>query len=228
MRKVQTDRNGSFVACGVGLLYQYSVTTHTLEIFQRKGRDYMFRLGLDGVDADDIPILIENFDKALQIKALMISSHKTNDLTKTMSPDRLQVIIKSAFRIALHACDAQLGHWKRLNLSIEKEFKLKRFKLKRLICPSAGTAYIRCGIETPRENELTVRAKTTAAVFKILSEKIIHDLMTIEFAYRTDSYAHQLVTLSSKMGTLSRVLDQSYVPKNFVRKGPKKTHSLKA
>ena len=212
MRNVETDLHGSFIACGVGILYKYTVPTRTLEIFLRKNRTYLFRMSLEERDTSDIYKLIQTFDKAVQIKALMISNHQTNDITKTLGAEKLQAIINSAFKIAFYAFDAEMGEWEKFNLAMKTDFKLRKFRMKRLICPSAGTAYIRCGIETPRNNELTVRAKTTAEVIKTLSEGIIQDLIAVEFAYRTDSFAHQLVTLSSKLGTLARLLDANYNP----------------
>jgi len=218
MRNVETDLHGSFIACGVGILYKYTAPTNTLEIFLRENRTYLFRMPIGERGAENIQALIHNFDKSVQIRALMISNHKTNDITKTLGAEKLQTIIRSAFKIGFYAFDAQIGEWDKLNLAIAQDFNLRKFKIKRLVCPSAGTAYIRCGIETPRNNELTVRAKTPSGVIKVLSERIIQDLIALEFAYRTDSFAHQLVTLSSKLGTLSRLLDKNYIPAQNVSK----------
>ena len=216
MRTVETNRDGSFIACGVGILYKYTAQTHTLEIFRQQKRTYLFNLPLESISRERVSFLIEKLDKAAQIKALMISNHKTNNLTLTISADKLPAILQSAYRLAFYALDAKTGEWQKLAYTICNDFALKQFKIKRFICPSAGTAYVRAAIKTYRDNEVTVREKNLPVMLKRLSEKVMQDLIMVEFAYRHDSHAHQLVSLSSKLATLGRVLDPAYEPKSQI------------
>ena len=224
MRTVETNRDGSFIACGVGIYYKYTARAKTLEIFRQLRRTYLFNLSLEHIERDDVPGLIRKLDKAAQVKALMISNHKTNNITDVIGADKMPALLQSAFKLAFYAHDAKAGNWPAFSLAITNDFALQQFKLKRFICPSAGSAYIRGAIKTFRDNEITVRAKNLEGVFKELSEKVMQDLILAEFAYRQDYQAHQLVSLSSRLAILSRIIDPAYYPKKqlfILRRAPR-------
>ena len=51
---------------------------------------------------------------------------------------------------------------------------------------------------------------------RALSDKVVRELVTSEFSYPSQTAAHDLLHVSSKLATISRILDDAFVPEQYV------------
>lgn len=155
--------------------------------------------------------LIQYFDKAAQIKALMLSNSSTINLSQTMEPRRLQGIANTLFDHALFAVDLDAGKFRRFTATLAHIYDLKHFSVKHFTCTKSATAYYRACLRTHNENELVGRSLTLPGILMTVSEKIISDLIALEFSTRNNS-AQNLLSLSAKLATVGRILNDGFYP----------------
>jgi hypothetical protein len=92
----------------------------------------------------------------------------------------------------------------------------------------AGSAFYSAQLETQHSNRVVVESPTLHGVMSRLSQKIIQDLITREFVSHFDVFAHTLLSASSKVSTLSLILNDKFSPvrklRDFTEIQPKDSH----
>ncbi|MCD8494187.1 MAG: hypothetical protein LRY39_02100 [Alphaproteobacteria bacterium] len=96
----ETGQDGSFIAWGVCFFYAYSAPGHELNISTQEG-EKLISLAVGKRIHRKILSFIQYFEKAAQIKALMLSNGETINITQTMDHRRLRGIANTLFD---HAC----------------------------------------------------------------------------------------------------------------------------
>lgn len=208
---LETDQYGSFIAWGACFFYDYSAPDYELKIHVKEGEKPLVTLAVGKRLHKKIRQLVHYFDKAGQIKALMLSNSETINIAHTMEPRRLRGISNTLFDHALFALDLDAGKPKRFTATQAQIFDLKLFTMRHFTCPRSSTAYYRACLRTHSDNELVGRSLNLHGILMTVSEKIISELIALEFNARNTS-AQNLLSLSSRLSSISRILNEEFYP----------------
>lgn len=217
IRHQETNLDGSFTAWGAGFFYHFDAPRCELNIHVQEGEKPLVTIAVGNRVRRKILPFVQYFDKASQIKALMLSNASTINICQTMDPRRLHGIVSTLFDHALFALDMDAGKTLRFTATMAHIYDLKHFSIKQLLCPSSPAAtYYRGSLKTHKGNELVGRSMTLAGILSTISEKIIGDLIALEFSSRDDS-AQNLLSLSAKLATIGRILNEGFYPAMKIR-----------
>lgn len=206
----------NFDAWGVGLFYSYKVGIKQLDVFIGQGDEHLLTFKLRKGHAAQAQRFVHYFDRAAQVKALMLSNHGTTNIAETMAPDRLRGVLNNTYNLSCHAHDLHNDNLRLYVRLTQSFYQLRHFSLKHLVCPTSGNAYYRAGLKTHSQNEVIARSMTLHGVLMTLSEKIVRDLIALEFSTRHNT-AYNLLTLSAQLSTISRVLNDHFYPSQKVK-----------
>lgn len=217
MKYRETCADGSFKAWGTGFRYEYQANINNLLVTHEK-KDFAFaHLKFDKYIAQHPLRYVEALDKTHQIKALMLSNNGTVNLADTMEVTRIGALIKSAARISRHAYDLNFKNFSRFSRHFAEEFDLKHFKIKRFQSGNGENRFFVARVQTQHDNSVSVRACTLEGMLAALSERTMRDLITMEFGHQYQNSALSLLNLSTKLSTISNILDENFIPERLVR-----------
>ncbi len=217
MRYRETCADGSFKAWGTGFRYEYQADINSLLVAHEK-KDFAFaHLKFDKFIAQHPLRYVEALDKTHQIKALMLSNNSTVNLAETMDMSRVGALINSSARTSLHVYDLNFKNFSRFSRHFAQEFDLKHFKIKRFQSGSGENRFFVARVQTQHDNSVSVRACTLEGMLAALSERTMRDLITMEFGHQYQNSALSLLNLSTKLSTISNILDENFIPERLVR-----------
>lgn len=203
---------GSITAWGTGLNYNYDSELNSLDVTHRGDDTALARFNFDRDLSKDPLSYIQSLEKANQIRALMFSNNQTLDLTQTLDGERLSAILKSTATLSRHAHDLQALRFDRFCDALVGEFNLKKIKIKQFISGDETNAFFIARIQTQHDNGICVRACTLTGMTMAMSDRTIRDLITMEFGHQFEGSANNLLRLSSKLSSISHILDSNFVP----------------
>lgn len=203
---------GSLIARGTGLDYKYNYETNSLKVIHRRKERALAKFTFDKVLSRDPLSYITSLEKANQIKALMFSNNQTVDLTETLDSEKLCAILKSTALLSRHAHDLKNLDFERFCDVFVGEFDLKKIKIKQFTSGDHKDAFFIARIQTQHDNGICVRACTLTGITMAMSDRTIRDLITMEFGHQFEGSAHNLLRLSSKLSSISYILDDDFVP----------------
>lgn len=207
---------GSFEAWGTGFRYNYNNKKRALTVFHRNSERLLAQFKLDRLLSKHPLAYVELLEKACQINALMVSNNATVNLADTMELRYISPIIHSVGDLSRHAFDLQSLSLKRFGEMFSEEFDLKSVKIK-LFEPKDDTpAFFIARMQTHHENGFCVRSCSLPGLMAAMSDRTVRDLITMEFGHRFEGSAHNLLNASSKLSSLSLILDDDFVPKQKI------------
>lgn len=212
----ETSQDGSFIAWGACFFYDYNAPGYELNISLQEGEKPLVSLTVSKRIHRHILRFINYFDKAGQIKALMLSNGTTINISHTMEPQRLRGIANTLFDHALFALDLDAGKPRRFTATLSQLYDLKHFSIRHFTCSKSSTAYYRACLRTHDDNELVGRSLTLHGILMTVSDKIIAELIALEFGSRNNS-AQNLLSLSSRLLTIGRILNEGFYPSMKIR-----------
>lgn len=212
MKFEETDAQGSFRVWGTGFLFDYEAKGTLLKISPLDEDRAIAQLKFDRHLAKDPLAYVRSFDKTNQIKALMYSNNSTINLAETMDPERVTSLVSMTARISRCAFDLDTKNFERFSSVFCKDFDLKNLKIKRFNTREGQSELFLARIQTRYNNSVCVRACTMAGLTAALSDRTLRDLITMEFGHSYNNSAHGLLNASSKLSTISRVLDENFIP----------------
>lgn len=215
-RVLETCRNGSFKMWGVGFIYNYNAHTRIIDIIHARGKHLLMSITLDEDDARHARAYVQCIEKSCQIKAMLLSNNETINLVATLENERLYQILSSVTYLSELAFDLQTKKLNTFCSHIEANYNLESLFIKRMACHRSKSIYYKARLETIRGNEAIARAPTLPATLRLLSEYIIQDILPHEFTTE-ENYTSALLTISSKLSLISRILDQQYIPNRYAR-----------
>lgn len=218
LRYQSTDRRGSFDAWGVGLFYHYSAPVNTLEVYSSPDDQaaLLLQATLSKNSQCHVQDFVSYFDKVSQIKALMLSNQTSVNIADTMESERLRGVLINTCSLAKSVCALTNDKLRSFVSSSKEMYELKHFSIKHLCCQASGEKYYRARLKTYNSNEIVARSITMHGVLMTLSEKIIRDLIALEFSTRHNT-ADNLLIFSSQLTTISRVMNQNFYPLSKIR-----------
>ncbi len=218
MKYEETCAQGSFTVRGTGFRFNYDADDQLLHITSFDKKRALARLKLDQYLAKDPLAYVESFDKTNQIKALMYSNNATINLAETMDYERINSLIKITARISRCAFDLQTKNFKRFSRVFCKDFDLKNVKIKKFTSSYQSNELYLARIQTHYNNSVCVRACTLTGLTAALSDRTLRDLITMEFGHNYSNSAHSLLQVSSKLTTISHILDPSFIPEHKLKR----------
>lgn len=212
------DKNGSFEAWGDGFNFRYYSDSKALDILSTHDRSPLYNTYLKRTVPEDAKIFVTNIDKATQIYALMLSGNKTTNLNTVFSGERLAGILKSAAQLANYSFDLQNLEFGRFADSFCETFKLKKMEIEKVDGRRAEQNFFVTRLKTRMNNDVSATAPTLYAAIYDLSRKTMHDLIMAEYESMNQKSAHNLLTVSSNLATISRILNERYSPYQTIQK----------
>lgn len=208
--------HGSFKAWGTGFRYDYNSGKRSLNVIHHDSERLLARLNFDSLLSKSPRPYVKLIEKTSQINALMFSNNQTINLAGTMNEKHLTAIIQNVSVLSRHAFDLQSFALKRFCQSFAHEHNLKSVKIKQFMPRDLDSGFFIARLQTHHDNNISVRACTLAGLMTSLSDRTLNDLMTMEFGHRFEGSAHNLLNASSKLSSLSYILDEDFMPKSKV------------
>ena len=208
--------NESFDVSGVGFHYNYNNKNKELSVTDIDTERLLTQWHLDDFLSRKPHSYVSLLEKATQIKALMVSNNRTVDLSKVMETHRMKHILKSVASLSHHAYDLKNLYLGRFGQRFAQENDLQSVKLKKFVSNNQENEFFIARVQTHNGNGICVRACTLTGMMAAMSDRTLRDLMTMEFGLKFENSAQRLLNASSKLSSLSFVLDQNFVPKSRV------------
>ncbi len=213
----KVDSCGDLTAQGAAFNYSYNALKNTLLVYRNENGCKTLSITLPLKIAGNPLLFIQHLEKATQIKALMLSSNETIKLCQTIVPEKLTAIAKSVSKLALNSYDLGTERITNFTKLIRRSYGLKEFEISYIDHESSGAKpYYKAKIVSCRDNCVVVREDTMHQILKKLSEKILSDLIALEFSSRNNNCSEQLLRLSARINVMSKIIDDRFDPANFV------------
>ncbi len=214
MKQDCTVSHGSFTVWGTGFVYLYEADNKLLNIALPHEEKAIVKIKLDDALAQNPLTYIDTLDKTNQIKALLYSNNSTLNLAETLDDNRVASLIKTTARISRCAYDLDQRNFERFGSVFCKEFDLKGLKIKKFTSRSESQKFYLGRIQTRTDNTICVRSCSLSGLITQLSDRTMNDLIALEIGMRNDASAHKLLGASSKLLTISHVLNKNFIPHN--------------
>ena len=226
MKYEKTCSQGSFTVWGTGFRYNYEAHNNIIDVAPLDENKAVAHLKCDHHIARNPLAYVKALNKTNQIKALMFSNNETIDLSQTMELERIGSLIKATANITRFAFDLDTHNFARFSSLFTKDFNLKRLKVKQFKSQEKGHDLFLGRIQTIHGNSVCARACTLVGLTARLSDRTLKDLMTMEFGHNFNNSAHTLLDASSKLGTISRILDENFIPQHKLERYKSLTNRL--
>lgn len=213
MNYEETCSQDSFTVRGSGFRFDYEAEKQLLNIAPRGKKRALAHFKFDQHLAKNPLAYVESLDKTNQIKALMYSNNATINLAETMDDARIASLIKMTAYISRCAFDLHTKNFDQFSKTLCQNFDLKSVKIKKITSRRKQNTFYLARIQTKHNNSISARSCTLSGLAASLSEKTLRDLITIEFGHAYGNSAQNLLNVSSKLSTISNILDQNFIPK---------------
>lgn len=213
----ETSSQGSFVAWGIGFRYQYNSPDNVLDVIDDKRSKPLLYIDFDQTLSKNPFMYIENLEKTTQIKALMFTGNMTADLSDSFDDARLPSILEDSARLARFSFDLRQRRFHRFGHYFCESHGLKRLQIRKMQGTAMHEPFYIGKLSTPNNNAVSVRACSLHRLLKELGDATLRDLITAEYGHPFQSAAYDLLAVSSKLSTISHVLDEHFVPAQKIR-----------
>lgn len=224
MRIRETDAYGSFNAWGIGLSYEYDSHTQKLSIIH--ARRYKPILDIDmSLQAAEKPMdFIKFLDKATQIHALMLSNNRTIDVTEILGIRKLSSYIENTLVTATMALLLSLQEYANFEEIFCDRYNFRALKISCTKSWSPDNRLFNVELETFKGNKIAGQAFYLYSALFSLSKTTVSDLMIMEMNnnLHANEQMHALLTASSKLSTLSLILNEGFEPRRRITRTPEK------
>ncbi len=221
----QIDRQGSFEAWGAGFRYEYDAPRKILDVVTTRDNKPLLFMDLRNGLCDDALLYTQYLEKATQINALVFSGSTTLDLTSTFDHQKLAAIVRSSSVLTHYALDLQLRRFHHFSRKFRRSCSLEEVYIDSLYQEDPETEFFKAFVKTRHGNTVSTGGPSMPGVLSRLSEKVIRDLIAVEFGDNHNHTAHNLLGVSSKLSTTSLILDKDFIPNDkllFSRPRPEK------
>lgn len=212
MKYEETCSQGSFIVWGTGFRFEYEAENKLLSVSPLDEKRAITRLKIDRHLARDPLGYVESLDKTNRIKALMYSNNTTVNLAEVLDSSRITSLVKTTARISRCAFDLSTKNYRRFAAMFCEDFDLKSIKIKKFYSRETDGELYLGRIQTRYNNSVCARACSLVGLTAALSDRTLRDLITMEFGHSYNNSAHALLNASAKLSTISRILDENFIP----------------
>lgn len=217
MKHSGINSRGSFVAWGTGLEYEYDAQARVLGITDPARKKPLLHMDFDSMLSSDPLSYVRALDKTTKINALVFSNNSTVNLSAILEEPHLRTMIETS--AALARCSYDLAHeqFERFEEYFCQNYLLSRLQLEKLTDRDQETRFYRAELETRNRNRVLCRSSNLYAVINKLSKKTARDLTTMEYGYRSQRSAQNLLVVSSNLSVISKILNKNFIPEHRIR-----------
>ncbi len=218
MKYKETDNSGSFDAYGAGFTYKYHSNEQSLTILRAHDCKAINTIALDSRSSCDVRAYIDDINKATQIYALMFSNNTQIELVEILKGPRLKSIVKNAARLARYSYDLKSYDFPRFTEKFCTHFSLKDIEVRKIYGRTKEEDFYVAKIKTKKDNAAAAISESLHGIMKDLSEKTVQDLIVAEYGGFNQREAQNLLTVSTNLATISRILNTEFSPHRRIAK----------
>ena len=207
----ETNRKESFIARSTTFFYQYCASKNQLGICDPDTKSVLRVITLDKRTVCGPLQFVHNFDKSSKIKALIFSNNKTVRLAQTLDHERLMAILPNIERLTRYACKLKNEQFREFSKAFCQDFALQALHIRKTEGGN-GCDFYHAGVTSIHNHSIEARATSLHGILRETATKVMHDLVMMEYGFSHHGSAHNLLTVSSKLSTLSRILNEDYIP----------------
>ncbi len=208
----ETEPENSFIARGIGHIYQYDADSRTLEVVHGISHNSLIYIDFDKALAKNPHEYVRLLEKTSQLRALMLSNNQTVDLAETLEEGRLCAILGTAASTARFCFDLKREKFKRFAKYFCRDYGLRSLLIEHLSGYDPQSAFYHAVLTTQQGNVTQARGTSLSIMLSVLAENVIQDLLTKEFGYNLNGGAHALLRISHKLSVLGCILNDAFVP----------------
>ncbi len=207
----ETDRKGSFIARGTSFYYQYCASKNRLNICHAETKSVLRSVTLEKRTLCNPLQFVHSFDKSSKIKALIFSNHKTVRLCNTLEGEKLLALLPNIERLTRYTCKLKNEQFRDFCKGFAQDFALQSIYIHKTE-GNNGLDFYNAGVTSIHNHSVEARATSLHGILRETATKVMHDLVMMEYGYSHHGSAHNLLTVSSKLSTLSRIVNNDYIP----------------
>ncbi len=220
MKSRDTKPGGSFTAWGTGFNYDYDANLRKLEVHHAVTGKAIAYMDFDRHLSRDPVTFVSILDKSCQIKALSLSNNTSIDLSATFEDGKLTPMLEETSRLAHYAFDLMHRNYSRFQRHFCGDTLLKTLEIRKIRRSAPISRFFTARAETGHGNVALAESTQLYAAMSILSQRIVQDLITREFVSHYEKEAHSLLSASSKISSLSLILNERFHPYTRLKNAP--------
>ena len=214
----ETDNKGSFDARGSGFRYVYDSDKKHLHILSSRNRKPILEIPFDHNGLKNPYDYVNDINKATQIYAMMISNNETVDLSNVLDGSKLSSILQSSVRVARYSHYLQTEEFSKFSRRFSTHSRLHVLKIKRIIGRTTHQDVYVGKLRTKKNGATKAVSTTLHGAIKDLSEQTIRDLLSTEQWSVHQHDAHNLLSVSTNLATISHILNERFSPHKRISK----------
>ncbi len=208
---------GKDVIYGAGISYQFIPDTQILKICHKDENHHLLHMECKGFLQEHIGGYIECLEKAMQIHALLLSSDATNRIVDVISIEKLPSLLHHTVGVARDSYALHLNQFEEFSEVLRREYNLKCAYIKYIhgssfMVENEYEGHFKARIKTHNNDRATVRSCVLHHLLQNMADSIMMDIVSKAYANNQRDEAHLLMKLSSRLGTMGRILDAGYIP----------------
>ena len=218
MEYKETDNKGSFDAWGSGFKYVYNSKKKYLHILSSRNRKPVLEIPFDHQGLENPYAYVRDINKAAEIFAMMISNNETVALDEILDGSKLSSILQSSVRIACYSHYLKTENFTQFSERFCSHFGLKDLKIKRIAGRTTAQDVYVGNLKTSRNGSTKAVSATLHGTIKDLSDKTVRDLLTNEHWSTRQNDAHNLLSVSTNLATISHIINKRFSPHKRISK----------
>lgn len=207
----ETDRKGSFIARGTSFFYQYCASKNRLSICHTDTKSVLYTVTLEKRTLCGPLQFAHNFDKSSKIKALLFSNNSTVRLSNTLEGERLLAILPNIETLTRYACKLKNEQFRDFCTGFARDYVLQSIYIRKTEGTN-GSNFYSAGVTSIHNHAIEAQANSLHGILRETATKVMHDLVMMEYGYSHHGSAHNLLTVSSKLSTLARIVNDDFIP----------------
>ncbi|MCB1652046.1 MAG: hypothetical protein KDI46_08340 [Alphaproteobacteria bacterium] len=221
-----SESHVAFTLKGTGFSYHYCPSDKMLSINDEAHTHTYISINCAKSAFQNPEEYLQYLDKTNQIKALMFSNNQTVNLAETLDKKRIPAILKHTTRTSLYAYMLQKRRYREFSYHFASDAGIQDIEIKKYTsATNPGKNFYVGRLKTKQNNIVSARGNDIPELFASLSDRTIKDLIAIELRCTHENAAQALLNASTKLGTISRVLDKAYHPAETLSALRKKTET---
>lgn len=214
--QTSTDRQGGFVAHGICFDYKYDAAERNLNMRHLIKYESLIDINMDRRILFRPKLYVTFLEKATQIYALIYSQNLSYNIAQTIDEEKLPAILNTIMRAAQRATELQTGNYRFFEKRMCNKFELSKFLINHYNATNGSNGFWTIHIKTKSGQAANIRSNTLHDAIGQIAQKIRHDLFSHEITNRSDKLAYALMTLSTKLMAIEKIIDPDFVPSEHV------------
>lgn len=212
------DDGESFKAWGVGLHYEHDAKTRIIDIINSHTQKAILYVDTTPIDTKKTKNFVNDICKISQFCALNLSQNKTIDICEILQGPHLKSVLKQITRSARRTYYLSESRFSSFNKSMKKTLDTQRLLVRQVKpTPNSLPIFSACywAPDMKKPHKLTHQNLTN--LLHELSQYLSYTVTTQHMLQSHDQSAQQTLYLAQDLLTMSFVLSDYIIPKDFIK-----------